>query len=76
MDRDGEHDKPGEFSWTYRKGGKKQPTRGVFVVDDGVLAMEPDSGGVMIAEVTQPKNGSVTFRQPGDASSDLVFRKS
>jgi len=69
-------DKSGEFNWVYQKAGKKQQIHGVFVVDDGVLAMEPDSGGVMVAEVSQPKNGGFTLRQPDDASNDLVFQKS
>lgn len=69
-------EKSGEFNWVYRKGDKKQEIHGVFVVDDGVLAMEPDSGGVMVAEVSQPKNGGFTLRQPDDASNDLVFQKS
>ena len=69
-------DKSGEFNWVYQIAGKKQQIHGVFVVDDGVLAMEPDSGGVMVAEVSQPKNGSFTLRQPDDANNDLVFRKS
>ena len=65
----------GEFTWSYRKGGHNQEIRGVFAVNDGVLAMEPDSGGVMLAEVSQPNNGSFIFQQIGDSSNSTVFRK-
>ena len=47
----------GEFSWEYTSGSDKQQIKGVFVVDDGVLAMEPDSGGVMLANVWNQDQG-------------------
>ena len=68
-------DKSGEFTWAFKQAGKTQQIRGVFIVDDGVLAMEPDSGGVMLAQVSQPQDGSFTFQQAGDASKVIVFRK-
>ena len=67
--------KSGEFTWAYGKGGEQQKIAGVFVVDDGVLAMEPDSGGVMLADVTKPENDQFKFRQNGTGGDTLVFAK-
>lgn len=67
--------KSGEFKWAYAKEANKQQIQGVFVVDDGVLAMEPDSGGVMLADVSKPKNGSFTFSQNGTAGEAIVFQQ-
>ena len=67
--------KDGEFTWTYDSGKDKQTIKGVFIVDDGVLAMEPDSGGVMLADVSKPSGGKFTFRQNGTAAEPLQFAK-
>lgn len=69
-------EKSGEFTWTYSADGDIQKIQGVYAVDDGVLAMEPDSGGVMLAEVGRPENDSFVFQQAGDASKQLVFKRS
>ena len=68
-------DKSGQFKWAYAKGANRQEIKGVFVVDDGVLAMEPDSGGVMLADVSKPQNDSFTFKQNGTAGEAIVFQK-
>jgi uncharacterized protein (TIGR03066 family) len=62
--------KDGTFSWTFTQAGKMQSVKGVFAVDGNVLAMEPESGGVMLAEVTQPKGGSFEFRLLGAPPGD------
>ena len=49
--------------------------QGCFAVDDGVLAMEPDSGGVMAANVTKPENGAFKFQQVGNDQPALSFKK-
>ena len=67
--------KSGEFTWDYTKGSHKQQIQGVFVVDDGILAMEPDSGGVMLADVSKPEDNRFTFRQNGTAGDSIVFEK-
>ena len=67
--------KDGQFTWAYAKGKDKQTIKGVFIVDDGVLAMEPDSGGVMLADVSKPSGGKFTFRQNGTAGEPLQFEK-
>ena len=67
--------KDGQFTWDYASGKDKQAIKGVFIVDDGVLAMEPDSGGVMLADVSKPAGGKFTFRQNGTAGEPLEFQK-
>ena len=65
----------GEFTWAYGKDDEKQEIKGVFVVDDGVLAMEPDSGGVMLANVSKPTNNRFTFQQNGTSEKSIIFQK-
>jgi hypothetical protein len=31
-------------------------------IDGNVLAMEPDAGGMMLAEITTPQNGAFNFQ--------------
>lgn len=67
----------GTFSWTFTQPGKSQTVKGVYALDGNVLAMEPQGGGVMIAELTAPQGGSFNFQvagaPPGD--SGLKFLK-
>lgn len=80
-DRDGssfelELNEDGEFSWTYEgQDGNPQTIKGVFVIQDGLLAMEPDSGGVMLADVSKPENGTFQFRQNGTDGGSISFQK-
>src|SRR5262245_23693465 len=68
--------KDGAFSWTFTQAGKAQTVKGVYAVDGNVLAMEPESGGTMLAEVTQPQGGSFGFQllgaPPGDPGLKFV----
>lgn len=63
--------KDGNFSWTYTEGVKAQTVKGVYALDKNVLALEPETGGTMLAEVTQPRNNQFAFSMlgapPGDA---------
>jgi hypothetical protein len=67
----------GDFVWTYAEGDKSQTVRGVYAVDGNVLAMEPESGGVMLAEVTQPQQEAFDFHLLGAPPGDLglTFKK-
>jgi len=69
-------DKDKGFTWTYREGKNKQEVKGAYAVDGNVLALEPDAGGVMLAEVSEPSAGSFTFRMVGAPKSDpgLTFK--
>ena len=68
----------GNFTWTYAQGNKKETVKGVYALDGNVLAMEPTTGGVMLAEVSKPQAGSFDFRLLGAPASDrgLNFRRS
>ena len=71
-----ELDEAGEFTWTYKEqGGDAQTIKGVFAVKDGLLAMEPDSGGVMLADVSKPENETFKFRQNGTGGDSIAFQK-
>jgi tetratricopeptide (TPR) repeat protein len=67
----------GNFAWTYAQGGKSQTVKGVFAIDGNVLAMEPESGGVMLAEVSPPQAGRFQFALLGAPPGDpgLQFSK-
>jgi len=66
----------GAFTWNYAQGGRSENVKGVYALDGNVLAMEPDTGGVMLAEVTQPQGGRFDFRllgaPPGDPGLEFV----
>ena len=60
----------GKFTWSYTRGSKRQEVKGVFAMEENVLAMEPDAGGVMLAEITDPQKGSFVFKTVGGPTSD------
>jgi len=67
----------GNFSWTFTQAGKPQTVKGVYALDGNVLAMEPETGGTMLAEVTKPQGGSFGFQLLGAPPGDpgLKFAK-
>jgi tetratricopeptide (TPR) repeat protein len=67
----------GNFNWTFTQSGKSQTVKGVYALDGNVLAMEPETGGVMLAEVTRPASGSFSFQLLGAPPGDpgLKFAK-
>jgi tetratricopeptide (TPR) repeat protein len=64
----------GGFTWTYTQNGKAETVKGVFAMDGNVLAMEPQSGGVMLAELTKPQGGRMEFRLLGAPPGDPGLR--
>jgi tetratricopeptide (TPR) repeat protein len=70
-------DKDKGFTWTYQEGKKKESVKGAYALDGNVLALEPDAGGIMAAEITDPKTGTFVFRTVGAPKSDpgLTFKK-
>jgi uncharacterized protein (TIGR03066 family) len=58
------------FTWTYSEGKTKQEVKGAYALDGNVLALEPDAGGVMVAEITDPQKGSFVFKTVGAPPSD------
>jgi tetratricopeptide (TPR) repeat protein len=69
--------KEGNFSWTYAKGDKSEAVQGVYALDGDVLALEPQTGGVMLAQVTQPQGGRFDFQLLGAPPGDpgLKFQR-
>lgn len=70
--------KEGTFSWTFTQSGKPQTVQGVYALDGNVLAMEPETGGTMLAEITSPTDGKFEFHLLGAPPGDpgLKFVKS
>ena len=69
--------KGGTFSWTYTKGDKSEAVQGVYALDGDVLALEPQTGGVMLAQITQAEAGRFDFQLLGAPPGDpgLSFAK-
>jgi tetratricopeptide (TPR) repeat protein len=65
------------FTWIYRGGKTPLEAKGAYAIDGNVLALEPDAGGVMLAEITAPQNGTFDFRTVDAPQSDpgLKFRQ-
>jgi tetratricopeptide (TPR) repeat protein len=70
-------DANGSFTWTYMEGGKPQTVKGVYAIDGNVLALELDSGGQMLAQVTPPDQNKFRFQVLGGPASDpgLTFER-
>ncbi len=69
--------KDGTFTWSYRKGARKEDAKGVYTLEGNVLAMEPDTGGVLLAEMTSKGADSLHFKMVGGAKDDpgLEFQR-
>ena len=69
--------KEGTFVWSYSRGKTKESVKGVFAVDQNNLAMAPDAGGTMLAEVTFSSPTQFHFKMVGGEPDDqgLVFKK-
>jgi Flp pilus assembly protein TadD len=69
--------KDGSFTWGFTRGTSKQQVKGVYTLEGNVLAMEPDSGGVMLAELTVKEPDTLHFKMIGGAKDDpgLEFRR-
>jgi tetratricopeptide (TPR) repeat protein len=69
--------KDGTFTWSFTKGKRKEEVKGVYSVEGNVLAMEPDTGGVLLAELTQKEPDRVNFKMIGGKTDDpgLDFRR-
>jgi hypothetical protein len=69
--------KDGSFTWGFTKGARKQEIQGVHTLEENVLAMEPDSGGVLLAELSLKAPDTLHFKMIGGAPDDpgLEFRR-
>jgi tetratricopeptide (TPR) repeat protein len=70
--------KDGTFTWAFGRGKRKQEAKGVYAVEGNVLAMEPDTGGVLLAELTPKGQDNLNFKMIGGNKDDagLEFRRS
>lgn len=62
--------KDGNFVWTYSQGTQSQAVKGVYAIDGNTLAMEPESGGTMLADITAVQAGSFQFQMLGAPPGD------
>ena len=69
-------EKEGTFTWTFEREGRKEQVQGVWALDGNTLAMEPDTGGTMLAEISSATDAGFTFRMAGAADGDegLLFQ--
>ena len=68
----------GTFSWTYTQGDTSESVTGVWEVDeDGVLAMQMNDEGVMVAQIVPQGSNKLDFYMVGDTqgSPPLNFTK-
>jgi tetratricopeptide (TPR) repeat protein len=67
----------GSFRWTYASGKQKEEIGGVYAVDGDVLAMEPDSGGMLAARISKPSSKALVFEPAGapSGSASLKFQQ-
>jgi len=67
----------GNFTWGYAAGSKKQQVKGVYAIDGANLAMEPDGGGSMVAELALRDASTLHFAMVGAPENDpgLDFRR-
>jgi tetratricopeptide (TPR) repeat protein len=69
--------KDGTFTWAFSRGSKKQEVKGVYTVEGNVLAMEPDTGGILLAELTKEGADNLQFQMVGGTKkeSPLKFQR-
>ena len=55
------------FSWTYTEGDNSEQVTGVWEIDqDGVLALQMNDQGVMLAQILPQGDGKIDFYMIGD----------
>jgi tetratricopeptide (TPR) repeat protein len=69
--------KDGTFTWAFQRGARKSEAKGVYTVEGNVLAMEPDTGGVLLAELASKAPDGLHFKMVGGSKDDpgLDFRR-
>jgi tetratricopeptide (TPR) repeat protein len=67
-------EKDGSFTWKFERDGRSEQVQGVWALDGRTLAMEPDTGGTMLAEISSLTDEGFTFRMAGAEASDQGLR--
>jgi tetratricopeptide (TPR) repeat protein len=67
----------GHFVWTFTKDGKPQTLKGAYAVNKDSLALEPDAGGTMLAQVSFVNPDEFLFTMVGSDPKQpgLDFKK-
>ena len=67
----------GHFVWSFTRDKNTQSLKGVFAVDKNNLALEPDAGGTMLADVVLVSPSEMLFTMIGSDPKDpgLDFNK-
>lgn len=60
----------GKFTWVFDQNGKRQEVKGVYAVDGKTIAMEPDSGGTMLADLALEGKDALQFQMVGAPAGD------
>jgi tetratricopeptide (TPR) repeat protein len=63
-------DAEGKFTWGYSRGTRTEEVKGVYVVEGNVLALEPDTGGTLLAELAVKAPGKMHFQMIGAEEND------
>jgi tetratricopeptide (TPR) repeat protein len=65
------------FTWTHRDGKRSSTITGAFAIRNGTLALEPQAGGVMLAEVQLKAKDQMKFHMVGAGGKDpgLTFSR-
>ena len=62
----------GEFEWKFVRGAKTQVSKGVYAFQGDMLAMEPESGGTMLAQITPQGKTGFEFKPIGSRGTQAV----
>jgi tetratricopeptide (TPR) repeat protein len=65
------------FTWTHREGKRSTKVSGVYAINNGTLALEPQAGGVMLANVRMKSKDRMQFQMVGSGAKDpgLTFSR-
>jgi tetratricopeptide (TPR) repeat protein len=69
--------KDGAFTWGYNRGNSKQQVKGVYGLEQSTLAMEPDSDGILLADLVMKDVNTMHFQVVGAPKGDpgLEFKR-
>lgn len=60
----------GKFTWAYTRGSQREEAKGVFAIEQNVLALEPNGTSAMLAEITLAGDGKMKFALIGAPKDD------
>ena len=60
----------GRFTWAFTRDGREEKVSGVYVLNGSTLAMEPDTGGTMLADIRLAEKSGLNFQLIGAPPGD------